>query len=130
VQRIRLHDDLPEPLSHYTDAVLAGGLLWISGLLGVDRDGTIVDAGDVVAQTEQVIRNFDLVLRAGGATFADVVKITVYLRRIDDREAVDTVRRRWFGDARPASTLVEISSLALRDALVEIDAVADVRKSR
>jgi 2-iminobutanoate/2-iminopropanoate deaminase len=130
IERIRLADDLPEPLSHYSDAVRSGPLLWLSGLLDVDRNGAIVRAGDVVAQTEQIFRNLELVLTADGATFADVVKVTVYLRRIGDRAAVDDVRRRWFGDARPASTLIEVAALALDEALIEIEAVAYRERGR
>jgi enamine deaminase RidA (YjgF/YER057c/UK114 family) len=64
------------------------------------------------------------VLRAAGATFDDVVRVGVYLLNVADRPAVNTVRRRSFGDARPASTLVEVSALAIPDVLVEIEAVA------
>jgi reactive intermediate/imine deaminase len=111
-------------MSHYTDAVLAGGFLWISGMLPTDADGTLVGKGDVLAQTEQVFRNIEAVLTASGLTFAQVVRVTVYLRNVDDRPLINPVRRKYFGESRPASTLVEISRLALDDALIEIEAVA------
>jgi 2-iminobutanoate/2-iminopropanoate deaminase len=122
IERIRLPESLPEPISHYTDAVRAGDTIWISGMLGVDSTGTIVGEGDVVAQVEQVFRNIELVLDHAGATFSDVVKVVVYLVEIEDRVAINEVRRRYFGPARPASTLVEVSALAMPNALVEIDA--------
>ena len=124
IERIRVPDHLPEPISHYTDGVVAGGWIWVSGMLAVDKDGKLVGGDDVVAQAERVHENIKAVLDKAGATFADVVKVTVYLRRIGDRPAVNTVRRKYFGDSRPASALVEVSALVIPEALVEIDAVA------
>jgi 2-iminobutanoate/2-iminopropanoate deaminase len=114
---------LAEPISHYTDAVRAGELLFVSGCVPVDGEGRLVE-GDVTAQTRQVLANVGAVLAAAGAGFADVVKVTVYLVDIDDRPAVNVVRREVFGPARPASTLVEVSRLAVEGARVEVDAVA------
>jgi reactive intermediate/imine deaminase len=113
----------PEPISHYTDAVRAGNLLFVSGCVPVDRDGRLV-GGDVVAQARQVFVNIGAVLEAGGVTFADIVKVTVYLTDIDDRALINPVREEVFGDVRPASTLVEVSALAIPGAKVEIEAVA------
>jgi enamine deaminase RidA (YjgF/YER057c/UK114 family) len=93
-------------------------------MLALDASGTLIGGDDVVAQAERVHENIGAVLAKAGATFADVVKVTVYLRRIGDRAAVNTVRRKFFGESRPASTLVEVSAFVLPDALVEIDAVA------
>jgi 2-iminobutanoate/2-iminopropanoate deaminase len=67
------------------------------------------------------------VLAAAGSTFADVAKVTVYLTDIDDRPKITPVREEFFGDARPASTLVEVSRLAVPGAKIEIEAVAVVR---
>jgi reactive intermediate/imine deaminase len=114
---------LAEPISHYTDAVRAGELLFVSGCVPVDGEGKLVP-GDIVAQTRQVFDNVRLVLEAAGAGFADVVKVTVFLVDIDDRAAVNTVRQEVFGDARPASTLVEVSRLAIPGARIEVEAVA------
>ena len=124
LQRIRLPEQLAEPISHYTDGVRAGDTLWISGMLPVDAAGNLVGGGDVAAQAEQVLRNIQAVLAAAGAGFADVVKVVLYLRDIDDRPAINPVRQRFFGAHRPASTLIEVSRLAHPDALLEIDAVA------
>jgi 2-iminobutanoate/2-iminopropanoate deaminase len=124
VRRIRLAGQLAEPISHYTDAVEAGGFLYISGMLSVNADGELVGTGDVVRQSEQVLDNVGAVLQAAGATFGDVVRVGVYVRDMADRELINSVRRRYFGDARPASTLVEVGALADPYALVEIEAVA------
>ena len=117
-------DGLAEPISHYTDAVVAGELLFVSGLVGVDRHGALVGGEDVAAQTRQVFANMRVVLDEAGCRFEDVVKVTVYLTDIDDRPKINPVRQEVFGDARPASTLVEVSRLAVPGAKVEIEAVA------
>ena len=118
-------EGLAEPISHYTDAVRVGDLLFVSGCVPVDADGNLV-AGDVVAQARQVFRNIALVLEATGAGFGNVVKVTVFLTDIDDRAAVNTVRQEVFGVSRPASTLVEVSRLAIPGARIEVEAIACV----
>ena len=115
---------LPEPISHYTDAVRAGDLLFVSGIVPVDEAGALVGEGDVVEQARQVFRNLGAVLAAAGAGFDDVVKVTVYLTDVDDRARINPVRQEAFGQARPASTLVEVSALAFAGAKLEIEAVA------
>ncbi|OLE72592.1 MAG: hypothetical protein AUG05_04295 [Actinobacteria bacterium 13_1_20CM_2_66_18] len=130
LQRLRVPEQLPEPMSQYTDGVVADGWIWISGMLALDASGALIGGDDVVAQAERVHDNIAAVLAKAGAGFEDVVKVTVYLRRIEDRAAVNTVRRQFFGESRPTSTLVEVSALALPDALVEIDAVARRPESR
>jgi len=124
VRRIRLTGQLAEPISHYTDAVEAEGFLYISGMLPVNAAGELVGDGDVIRQSEQVLDNIGAVLRSAGASFDDVVRVGVYVRDMADRERINTVRRRYFGDSRPASTLVEVSALAHPGALVEIEGVA------
>jgi 2-iminobutanoate/2-iminopropanoate deaminase len=114
----------PEPISHYTDAVRAGDLLFVSGIVPVDERSSLVGGDDVVEQARQVFRNMHDVLAAAGATFADVVKVTVYLTDVDDRERINPVRQQVFGAARPASTLVEVSRLAVPGARIEVEAVA------
>ncbi len=117
-------DLLADPISHYTDAVVAGELLFISGLVGVDGQGKLVGGGDIVAQARQVFENMRAVLDDAGCRFEDIVKVTVYLTDVDDRPKINPVRQEVFGDARPASTLVEVSRLAIPGAKVEIEAVA------
>ncbi|GIX46266.1 MAG: endoribonuclease [Candidatus Tectimicrobiota bacterium] len=115
---------LHEPISHYTDAVRFGNLLFISGCGPLDEHLNLVGGDDVVEQTRQVFRNLEKILRAAGATFADVLKVTVYLTNIDDRAKINPVRQEFFGSARPASTLIEVSRLAVPGMKVEIEAVA------
>ena len=122
-QEIRV-PGMAEPVSHYTDVVRAGSLVFVSGCVAVDGDGRVVGGGDVVAQARQVHENLGRCLAAAGATFADVCKVTVFLRNVADREKVNTVRREYFGSSRPASTLVEVSRLVHDDLLLEIEATA------
>jgi reactive intermediate/imine deaminase len=115
---------LPEPISHYTDAVQAGNLLFVSGIVPVDERGALAGGDDVVAQTRQVFENMRSVLAAAGCGFEDVVKVTIYLLDIGDRPLINPVRREVFGATRPASTLVEVGALALPGAKVEVEAIA------
>jgi reactive intermediate/imine deaminase len=119
---------LSEPISHYTDAVRAGRLLFVSGCAPVDADGGLVGRHDVLQQARQVLANMQQVLAAAGAGFADVVKVTVYLTDVEDRQTVDVARREFFGAARPASTLVEVSRLAVDGMKVEIECVAHLSR--
>ena len=118
----------PEPISHYTDAVRVGGLLFVSGCVPVDADGRLVGGDDVVEQARQTFTNVGAVLEAAGSSFADVAKVTVFLTDVDDRAKINPVRQEVFGETRPASTLVEVSRLAIPGAKIEVEAVAVVRE--
>ena len=117
-------DGLAEPISHFTDAVRAGNLLFVSGVVAVDADGNLVGGDDVVAQARQVLENLRKVLAAAGCGFEDVVKVTIFLTDVGDRPRINPLRQEAFGATRPASTLVEVSRLAVPGAKVEIEAVA------
>ncbi|MYE83874.1 MAG: RidA family protein [Gammaproteobacteria bacterium] len=116
--------DVCEPISHYTDAVRFGNVLFLSGMVGVDAKGRVIGKGDVVAQARATFANMQRILEAEGASFADVLKVTVYLRNVEDRARINPVRAEFFGDARPASTLVEVSKLVAPELLIEVEAVA------
>ena len=113
-----------EPISHFTDAVQAGELLFVSGIVSVDERRELVGEGDVVSQARCVFENMRQVLAAAGCTLADVVKVTVFLTDIEDRPLVNPVRQEFFGETRPASTLVEVSALVIPGAKIEVDCVA------
>ena len=83
-----------------------------------------VGGSDDVGQAERVHELIQALLGKAGAGFEDVVTVTVYLLRVEDRAAVNTVRRRFFGESRPASTLVEVSAFVVPGAFLEIDVVA------
>lgn len=115
---------LPEPISHYTHAVSFGELVCVSGFTATNRDGELVGGDDVEAQTYQVLRNLEEALQAVGSSLQDILKVTVYLTDMADRQTVNIARQKMFGTAKPASTLIEISKLATPGAKVEIDAIA------
>jgi 2-iminobutanoate/2-iminopropanoate deaminase len=119
---------LNPPISHYTDAVRFGDLLFISGIGPLAEDGSLVGGSDVVEQTRQLFRNMEKVLKATGAGFGDVLKVTVYLTDVNDRGKINPVRQEFFGAARPASTLIEVSRLAVPGMKVEIEAVVGLRR--
>jgi 2-iminobutanoate/2-iminopropanoate deaminase len=120
-------EGLNPPISHYTDAVRFGDLLFISGVAPLDETLNLVGGDDVVAQARQVFRNMAKVLKAAGAGFADVLKVTVYLTDVDDRAKINPVRQEFFGAARPASTLIGVAALALPGMKIEIEAVAGLK---
>ena len=117
---------MAEPVSHFTHVVRAGRIVFVSGCVATDGEGRLVGGNDVAAQTRQTLENIKRCLTAAGATFGDICKVTVFLRNINDREKVNTVRKEYFGPHRPASTLVEISRLVRDEYLIEIEATAVV----
>ncbi len=112
----------------YSHAVAANGFLFISGQVALDEKGDLVGKGSIEAQTEQVMQNLKRILDAAGANFNDRVKITVHLIDFADRQAFHKIRRTYFGENLPASTLVMVKSLIDSDMLVEVEAIARLEK--
>jgi 2-iminobutanoate/2-iminopropanoate deaminase len=117
---------LPEPVSHYVDAVRWGNQLFVSGVFAVDSTGLVIAPNDVRAQAEVVHQYLSMILTHAGTSLANVLHLRVYLTDIKDRALVNEVRKRLFGPHRPASTLVEISALALDGLVLEIDAIVGI----
>jgi 2-iminobutanoate/2-iminopropanoate deaminase len=116
--------ELAEPLGHYADAVEAGGFLFVSGCVPLDASGELVGGNDATEQARAALTNLGHVLRSAGAGFGDVVKLFIFLTDMADRPAMTPVRREFFGETRPASTLVGVNALAVAGMRVEIDATA------
>ena len=113
----------PKAIGPYSQAVRSGQLLFVSGQVPLDpATGTIVE-GDIAAQTHQVFANLAAVLEAGGRSFADVVKTTVFLADMNDFTAVNEVYGGYFTQPYPARATVEVARLP-KDARVEIDLIA------
>jgi 2-iminobutanoate/2-iminopropanoate deaminase len=117
---------LNPPISHYCDAVRFGNLLFISGIAPLDEQLNVIGGEDPAAQAEAVFQAMGRILAAAGAGFKDVLKVTVLLTDVDDRHKINPVRQKYFGAARPASTLFEVSRLAIPGMKVEIEAVAGI----
>jgi 2-iminobutanoate/2-iminopropanoate deaminase len=124
IQRIRLEGVLPPPVSHYCDAVRAGDYLYISGIVGMDRDGKVVGVGDAARQTEQIFEHIGKVLTHVGADHSRVTSVLIHLTNMEDRARINPVRIRFFGEHRPASTLVQVAALIHPDLRVEVTCTA------
>ena len=119
-------DEAPKAIGPYSQAIKAGNLLFCSGQIPLDpKSGEMVGASDVREQVRQVMRNLEAVLAAGGASFASVVKTTIYLKDLADFGAVNEIYGAHFKEAPPARATVQVAGLP-RGALVEIDAIAVV----
>ena len=117
-----LLDDQPAPVSHYCHGVKAGNYLWISGTVGLTAQGDMPE--DVVEQFKICMDNIDGVLKAAGGRPEHIVKVQVFLTDINDRSRINPLREAYFGEHRPASTLVEVSALIKPELKVEIEAQA------
>lgn len=111
-----------EPVSHYCHVVRAGDWIWLSGMVGMRADGSIPE--DTVEQFEIALDSIDTCLRAAGGRADQIVKVQVFLTDISERGRINPVRQRYFGEHRPASTLVEVSALVDPRMKVEIEAAA------
>jgi 2-iminobutanoate/2-iminopropanoate deaminase len=122
----------------FTDAVAAPGGIWsqaievsepgrmlfVSGLTARDADGSVFGEGDIEAQTERVLESLSAVLATAGGTLDDIVKVTVFVRDIDCFDTIHAVRKRFFTEPYPASSMVEVSRLVDPRSLIEIEAIA------
>lgn len=116
-------DDAPKAIGPYSQAIVANGFLFTAGQIALDPVSMEVVAGDVAAQSEQVLKNLNAVLAQAGATWSDVVKTTVFLRDMGDFAAMNAVYSRVLGESRPARSTVAVAGLP-RDVRVEIELVA------
>jgi len=118
-------EEAPAPFqgAPYSQAIRAGGLVFVSGQVALTPGAGEPAGTDVGEQTEQVFANLRAILEAAGSSLDRVVKTTVYLRSLDDCPAMNDVYRRHGGEVPPARATVEVSALPA-GALVEIDAIA------
>ena len=122
-----LLEEQPKPVSHYCHAVRAGDRVWLSGTVGIRPDGSVPT--DVVEQFEVAMHNLDGALRAAGGRPENIVKVQVFLIDVNDREKINPIRQAYFGEHRPASTLVGVPALVSTELKVEIEAEAILDQS-
>lgn len=115
--------EAPGAIGPYSQGVIAGGFLFVSGQVGLDPHTGALVSGGIAAEAEQAISNLEAILKAAGGTLEDIVKTTVLLDDMDDFKAVNEVYARRFGDNRPARAAFAVEKLPL-GSLVEIEAVA------
>jgi 2-iminobutanoate/2-iminopropanoate deaminase len=115
--------DAPKAIGPYSQAVRAGQLLFVSGQVPLDPATGQIVAGDIETQTRRVFDNLAAVLKAGGRSFADVVRTTVFLADMNDFTAVNDVYGTYFSTPYPARATVQVARLP-KDARVEIDLIA------
>jgi 2-iminobutanoate/2-iminopropanoate deaminase len=116
-------DHAPKAIGPYSQAIRAQGLIFTSGQVAIDPATQQVIAGNVSAQTDRVLKNLAAILEASGSTLDKVLRCTVFLKNMTDFAAMNEVYGRYFKQAPPARSTVEVARLP-KDVLVEIDVIA------
>ena len=128
IEKITIDPDPYKPF-RLAQGYRVGELLFISGQAAIDSSGQIIGIGNFDAQAEQVFANIERVLRAGGSSLANVIKVTIFLRDMSNFPKIVELRGRYFTPPYPADTIVEVTSLYSPEALIEIEAIAVVDKA-
>ncbi len=123
VSQIRVDPDPYEPF-RLSQGFRVGDLVLVSGQAAIDENGQLVGVGDFDAQAEQTFRNLRRVLEAGGSSLDRVVKVTIFLTDMGNFPKIVDLRGKWFTPPYPADTIVEVTSLALPELEIEIEAIA------
>jgi 2-iminobutanoate/2-iminopropanoate deaminase len=116
-------EQAPKAIGPYSQAIRAQGLIFTSGQIAIDPATGQIVAGDVSAQTDRVLKNLAAILQASGSTLEKVLRCTVFLKNMEDFAAMNEVYGRYFKQAPPARSTVEVARLP-KDVLVEIDVIA------
>jgi 2-iminobutanoate/2-iminopropanoate deaminase len=122
MKKAYLTEKAPKPVGPYSQAVQAGGLLFLAGQIPLTSENKMLE-GDITAQTRQVLNNLKAVLEKTGATMNHVLKTTIFLADLGDFETVNKIYAEYFEEPFPARSTVEVSKLP-KGARLEIDAIA------
>jgi reactive intermediate/imine deaminase len=118
----------PDPYAPFkiSQAIRLGDLVFVSGQAAIGENGELVGVGDFDAQAEQAFRNLEHVLEAAGSGLDRIVKVTIFLTDMSNFPKIVDLRGRWFSRPYPADTIVEVTSLALPELEIEIEAIAAI----
>ncbi len=122
-------DRIGKPSGHFSQAIAAdarGRLVFISGMTSKHAHGGVAGVGDIEAQTRQTCENVKAAVEAAGGTMADICRVDVFVKSMADFDVIHRVRRQYFPDPPPASTMVQISGFTHPDYLIEMNAIAVV----
>lgn len=117
--------DAPAAIGPYSQAIVAGGIIYTSGQIPIDPSSVTIEASGIEEQTRQVIRNLEAVLKASGSSLERVVKTTCFLKNIGDFAVFNSIYAEAF-TSKPARSCIEAAALP-KGALVEIEVIAEVK---
>jgi reactive intermediate/imine deaminase len=126
VKEIIRPKNFPEPKAPFSYGILTEPqkVLFIAGQTPINEKGQIVGINDFEAQAKQVFENMKAVVEAAGGSFANIVKVTIYITDVKHRQALDRVRSAYYGATPPTSTLVVVAGLAQTEYLLEVESIA------
>ncbi|UOF94349.1 MAG: RidA family protein [Bacteroides sp.] len=116
-------DKLYRPIGPYSHSVLSNGFLYISGQIGIDKNGNLV--ADILKETNQIMYNISCILENVNMNFSNIVKISIFLKNIKDFDIVNKTYMNYFNNNFPARETLEVSALPL-NANIEISAIASI----
>ena len=125
IKRVQTHQ-APAPVGHYSQAVVYGGLVYISGQVATNPATGEPQTTSIEAQTEQALQNVQAILQAADSDLERVLKMTIYISDISLWDAVNTVYAKIMGSTRPARAIVPVKELG-KGLLIEIEAIAAIR---
>jgi 2-iminobutanoate/2-iminopropanoate deaminase len=128
-KKVVFTEKAPKPIGPYSQAIIAGNLIFTAGQIPIDPATNQVVQGDIKEQTRRVLENLRAILESVGATFDDVVKVTIYMKDLNEFSAMNEVYSEYFKNSPPARTTVEVSRLP-RDVKIEIDLIAIVKQAK
>ena len=126
-QAIRVKTD-PDPYEAFrlAQAYRVDNMIYVSGQAAISLEGEVVGVGDFDAQAMQTFKNLQAVLRAGGSDLSKIIKVTIFLKDMNNFSKIVALREKYFTSPYPADTIVEITNLALPELEIEIEAMAFV----